>query len=510
MELIDEILNRVTMYRLTLYYLCALIGIAFIYCYFGILPYSAADLIISTGTAIFVSYLANWVFAKIFKAVTNVESVFITALILVLIVPFKFPVNFVFIVAVCVFAMASKYFTTIEKMHIFNPAAAAVVAVALLSPERAATWWVGTPAMFLPVLIGGLLLTRKIRRETLVVNFLIAYVILVSASTYLRIGTLDSIFLGLRNGLFQSSLLFFMFVMLTEPLTSPVTEKLQAYYSYLVAILYATPQLRLFGIIFTPEMALVLGNIFSYFISPKYRLELALVQKEQVSPDTLTFSFKNQGKMKFTPGQYMEWTLPHRGADSRGVRRYFSIASSPTEEDLLLAVKFYSPSSTYKQALFNLENENQIIASSLAGDFVLPNDISKPLVFISGGVGIAPFRSMIKYILDKNLTCDIVHIFINRNPEDIIFKDVLDSAIGNGVKTIYALTNTEKIPAGWTGLTGHLTSESVKQAVPDYDKRIFYVSGPQLMVQSVEKTLLSTGIGKRNIKTDFFPGYVEK
>ena len=106
-------------------------------------------------------------------------------------------------------------------------------------------------------------------------------------------------------------------------------------------------------------------------------------------------------KINFKPGQYMEWTLAHGASDSRGVRRFFTIASSPTEKDLRIGVKFYPEPSSFKNYLLAMPVDEEIIATSRAGDFTLPKDDKQEIVLIAGGIGITPFRSMIKYLLDK-------------------------------------------------------------------------------------------------------------
>ncbi len=143
--------------------------------------------------------------------------------------------------------------------------------------------------------------------------------------------------------------------------------------------------------------------------------------------------------------------------------------------------------------------KQQIIASQLTGDFTLPKDLEKPLTLVAGGVGVAPFRSMIKYIVDKKLKVNIVHLFINKTKEDIVYKELFDQAEAYGVHTIYFVSSKE----------GHLTPESVKTKITDFKKRKFYISGPELMVRSIEKTLLAAGLPKSQLKTDFFPGYIE-
>lgn len=498
------------MYRLTLYYLIFLVAVAIVLSRFGLVNTNPADLVISSLIATGVCFVANYVFAKLFNAVTNVESVFITALILTLIIPTSLPGNLTFIIIASVLAMAAKYLLTVEKRHLFNPAAVSVLAISLISPEHAATWWIGTPAMLPFVLVGGLLLLRKIRREDMVFIFLIVYLAVIGIGSLISSTSVSTVVTILQISILHSAVFFFAFVMLTEPLTSPSTERLRGFYAGFIAILYSTPMLRFISVGLTPEMALCIGNVFSYIISPNYRLGLFLNKKLQLSQDTYSFVFNKQKNFRFLPGQYMEWTLPHKNADSRGVRRYFSISSSPTEENLEMTVKFYDPSSSYKKELITLSSKKQIVAAQVAGDFTLPENLKTPLVFIAGGVGIAPFRSMIRYIIDKNLSADIILLYTNRTVNDILYADIFEKAKSNGVKTIYNLTDVKNAPQDWRGTTGYLTSQTIQERIPDYKKRKYYLSGPQLMVQNFEETLRKTGVAGNQIKTDFFPGYSEK
>src|SRR5690349_19121676 len=122
---IDSFLNKITMYRLTLYYLIVLVGVALIFMAVHLLPYSPMDLLLDSILAVTICYISNNIFAYIFRAKPNSESVLITALILILIIPLKFPVNMTFFITASAIAMGSKYFLTVEKQHIFNPAAVA-------------------------------------------------------------------------------------------------------------------------------------------------------------------------------------------------------------------------------------------------------------------------------------------------------------------------------------------------------------------------------------------------
>lgn len=508
MNIIDNFLDKITMYKLTLYYLIILVGAAISLSLLGIHSYDPVDIIYDTALAVAACYIANHIFAWIFRTNTNSESVFITALILVLIIPVKLPLNFGFIVIASILSMGIKYLPVIEKRHIFNPVAGAVLSYTLLFPRYSATWWVGTPWLLPFVVIGGLLLMRKTQRENLVFIFLSISLILISGSSFIHGGTFFSAVRIITQSIFRSPLFFFAFVMLLEPLTSPTTEKLRGWYAALVAVLYSTPQLRLFGLIFTPEMALCIGNVFSYLVSPWSRFTLKLIEKTQTSFDTIDFVFSPSQKFSFTPGQYMEWTLSHKGTDGRGNRRYFTIASSPSEENIRIGVKFYEKRSSYKNAMYALSKGSTITASQIAGEFVLPKDDKRKIVFMAGGIGITPFRSIIKYLLDKKIARQIILLYSNKNAQEIAYKEIFDKAQAElRIKTVYTLTNKESIPTGWQGEVGRVDGGMIKRQITDYNERLFYLSGPHAMVAAFEEELHQIGISGKNIKKDFFPGF---
>ena len=116
--------------------------------------------------------------------------------------------------------------------------------------------------------------------------------------------------------------------------------------------------------------------------------------------------------------------MAHDHPDSRGIRRWFTISSSPTEQHIWLTTRFTDRGSTFKRKLKELAEGDEIIVSGLEGDFVLPKHLSRPMAFIAGGIGITPFRSMIKYLLDKDLKADIILLYSNRTVRDVVFKEI--------------------------------------------------------------------------------------
>ncbi len=450
-------------------------------------------------------WTANWLLAAIFKVPTNVESVYITALILALIIdPVKSLVDLQFLGWAAILAMSSKYVLSLYNKHLFNPAAIAVVITAFTLGESA-SWWVGTASMLPAVLIGGLLLVRKLREERIVGIFILTSLVTICIVSLMQGLSLPK---ELQQLLLESPLFFFATIMFTEPLTMPPTQKLRDIYAIMVGILFV-PQMHVGPIYSTPELALVVGNLYSYIVSLKHKVMLKLRRKSTIAANIVDFVFKPSHRLAFEPGQYMEFTLAHPRPDSRGNRRYFTLASSPTEDNLRLGVRFYPEGSSFKRALSRLDNRTTMLAGQVAGDFTLPKDPDRKLVFIAGGIGITPFRSMLKYLVDMNEPRDIVLFYVNRRANEIAYTDVLNQAQTlPGIRVYYTLTDNEAIPRNWRGLSGRINTSMMRKLVPDFQERTFYLSGPPDMVRATERMLKNVQVNPRQIKKDFFPGLV--
>ncbi len=505
MKFIDDFLNSITMYRLLLYYLMVLVIVGAIFSALGLLPFNYVWFIISVLFLLAVSIISNSVFARVFEAHTNVESAYISAFILALIItPATNIQELVFLGWAATVATASKYILNIKKKHIFNPVAISV-ALTAFALGNSATWWIGTAVMVPVVILGGILIVRKIQREDLFFSFLISAVVVILTVSALNGTNTVSIF---QKIFVDSPLLFFAFVMLTEPLTTPPTKKLRIIYGALVGFLFA-PQMHVGSLYSTPELALVIGNIYSYIVSPKEKLLLRLKEKIKLAPNMYDFIFEDHADFAYVPGEYMEWTLTHHTPDDRGNRRYFTIASSPTEKNIRIGLRFYDASSTFKTTMLRMAPGSTIAAGQRAGDFVLPKNPEQKLAFIAGGIGITPFRSQIKYLTDTKQKRDIVLFYSNKTASEIVYKDIFDEAgAAFGMRTVYALTNGEQIPAGWTGRIGRIDAAMIAAETPDYRERIFYLSGPSSLVNGFQDVLRSMGVKDSHIKTDFFPGFI--
>ncbi len=147
-------------------------------------------------------------------------------------------------------------------------------------------------------------------------------------------------------------------------------------------------------------------------------------------------------------------------------------------------------------------------ASQLSGEFTLPKNKKEKIVLVAGGIGVTPYRSMIKYLIDKGETRDVVLLYACSGSGDFAYKELFDEAVLKiGLKIVYIITNIKNAPEGWSGATGYIDASMLKEHVGDYASRRFYLSGPQKMVTNYYDTLVKMGVSRSNIVTDYFPGF---
>jgi glycine betaine catabolism B len=509
MQIVDRFLNKLTLYRLTLYYLIALLGLGLVLSIFGVVPVSALGILSSTAILLAVCLVVNAVAARLLRIKSNPESTLITALILALIMPPAWlitdPRHALVTALAGAVAIASKYLLSLRRQHAFNPAAVGALVSGLVFGNYA-SWWVGSTALLPLVALGGLLLVRKVSRVRFVGVFLGAFLAFNVALALVQGLSLDLVMQSVLFVFGQTSLLFFAAVMFTEPMTSPKRFPVQIIYAAIVALLYQ-PQLTILGQNLTPEEALLAGNLFSFIVSPSFKVRLPLKKAREIGEGIWSFTFEKPKGLAYRPGQYMEWSLHVPYADSKGSRRHFSLASSPTEPDIMIAARLTSPLSRYKQVMVDMEPGTLVTAGELGGDFVLPKDPDIPLAFIAGGIGITPFRSMIRYLVDKGERRDIVLLYSNYREDEIVFKNVLCDAENAGIKIVHTLTDRDALPKRWNGRTGFIDARMIREEVSRIPSRRFYVSGSPGMVNTMKKVLRSAGVPRRHIRTDYFPGY---
>ena len=231
---------------------------------------------------------------------------------------------------------------------------------------------------------------------------------------------------------------------------------------------------------------------------------LTLFEKKQEAKDVMSFKFKGDEPLNWKPGQYLFYTLPNDDPDNRGVTRYFTISSAPFEKFIMVttriskprlpAVKAGKPSSSFKKSLTEMKIGNRITASGPDGDFTI-RDPKKNYVFIAGGIGITPFRSILLDLDHKKLPINAQLLYANRD-KDIVFKSEVKSLIPQNPNfKINYFISPQRIDA------------STIEQLNNINNRMFYVSGPESFVDAYSQILKNIGIPNQNIKLDHFPGY---
>src|SRR3989344_4990064 len=275
---IDNFLNRITMYRLMLYFLLALFLLSLLLSALGVLSFNPQDLILSVVILTIVSLVVNKLLAWGFKAPVNEESSYITALILALIIyPPSVGSGYLssggFLSLAAAMAMSSKYLLASRHKHIFNPAALAVSVASFTAFGYSASWWAGNINLLPLILLGGFLVVRKIQRWEMLGAFFGTIVITVLLTSINGAEPMPVF----RYLVLFSPIFFFAFVMFTEPLTAPLSRAGRLCYAAIIGFLFAWPvYIGTFYVL--PEIALLLGNLFAFAISPKGRYLLKLVR----------------------------------------------------------------------------------------------------------------------------------------------------------------------------------------------------------------------------------------
>jgi ferredoxin-NADP reductase len=232
-------------------------------------------------------------------------------------------------------------------------------------------------------------------------------------------------------------------------------------------------------------------------------MQVTFERAEAEADNIKTFYFRPEKPVHYTAGQYTELTLPHKNPDKRGLKRWFTLSSSPTDELLTITTKYAGDdkSSSFKKALFKLKPGTELHMAEPMGDFVLPKLIQTPLVFVAGGIGITPFHSILSWLSETHESRPIKLLYGVRTEEEIVFQDTLHKA---HVEPIIIVS--EPSPA-WGGERGRLSAELVLGLEKPSEDTLVYVSGPEPMVESLEKDLEKAGLKKHQFVGDFFPNY---
>ena len=222
------------------------------------------------------------------------------------------------------------------------------------------------------------------------------------------------------------------------------------------------------------------------------------IKRKKEASNIYSYYFKKPTNFKYIAGQYFELSLSHQNPDSRGIKRWYTLSSSPEEEYLSITTKHTKDGSSFKKALFDIKKDQQIKISACYGDFVLPKDKHKHLVFLVGGIGITPVLSILKTLKisnDQSYIIDIIYLLSNLD-------ELVDLSPYHNFINKLTIIDTSKLNSFYTSkelikyLEGH--------HILNY---LIYLSGPEKMIDTLTNDLIANKIDKNKIISDYFEGY---
>ncbi len=232
---------------------------------------------------------------------------------------------------------------------------------------------------------------------------------------------------------------------------------------------------------------------------------LTLVAKETVARDTVELQFEKPEGFQYVAGQYGGFTLLNPAeTDAKGNTRRFSLVSAPHESTLKIVTRIQQ--SSFKRELNKLEPGSTLKFAGPTGNFVLPTEHQKPVILIAGGIGIAPFYSMIKETLLHTPTREIILFYGNQTLQDSAYIEALETLAQKhaSFKLVLTLSNPA---ADWAGNVGYITDDLIIKNTSNYTEQLYYVCGSPAMVQAMQQVLAEIEIPADQINVEDFPGY---
>jgi ferredoxin-NADP reductase len=239
---------------------------------------------------------------------------------------------------------------------------------------------------------------------------------------------------------------------------------------------------------------------------PIYKTKLKC--RQEIAAGTMAFHFEKPEGFVYKAGQFADYTLINSSeTDAEGNTRGFSFASAPYEVDLMSATRMRD--TAFKRVLKTMEIGTELTLDAPYGSFTLHNNTQIPAVFLTGGIGVTPVRSIVLQATHDNLPHKILLFDSNRRPEDAAFLDDLTEAQKNNPNFTFVGTMTEMENSGreWHEETGVITKAMLLKYIGDLTLPIYYVAGPPAMVTAMRKTLNEAGVNDDNIRTEEFSGY---
>lgn len=230
-----------------------------------------------------------------------------------------------------------------------------------------------------------------------------------------------------------------------------------------------------------------------------------MIERGEVAENTLEIAFELEGRtIKFEPGQYLFLApVDPPYEDDRGNRRHFSFLDSPNRNKVVkIATRIRA--SGFKMALRDLPLGSDFEIEGPGGDFLLPADTRRRLVFLTGGIGITPFMSMSRWAMEEELPYRITLVYSNRNRDSAAYLGELEEyAQSDNYDLVLTMTDDPE----WKGERGLVDAGFLERHLDSPTECRFMSAGPPNMVQALSGELEKLGVDEGMVRADNFAGY---
>ncbi len=239
-------------------------------------------------------------------------------------------------------------------------------------------------------------------------------------------------------------------------------------------------------------------------------MRIHLKERRQETSEVISFVFDLGGQpLDYSAGQFAFFELDELAfPDERGKRRHFTISSAPTETKTqgIIMITTRLRGSGFKETLRHSPLGYELTVEPPKGRFTLPAGEIRPHLFIAGGIGITPYRSILRNAADLKATVNATLLHLNRTSADIVFRDELEN-LARQMPTLKLVHILEQPEAGWQGATGQLTQALLDERAPNYRDSLIWLSGPPGFVHDYRERLSQLGVNEENLRADSFTGY---
>jgi ferredoxin-NADP reductase len=215
----------------------------------------------------------------------------------------------------------------------------------------------------------------------------------------------------------------------------------------------------------------------------------------------------DDGYFEFRAGQHVDLVFanPQQGTENDNFRT-FSLASSPQgKKSIMIAMRMRK--TIFKTALQTAALGTKFVVSRSRGSFTLHKDVTRPAVFLAGGIGIAPIRSILQHAAQERLERKLYLFYSNRESDDAAFMEELESLGAQNHNFIFVPTITGHKTMAWPYEKGHINYEMLKRYLLGFIGPVYYIAGPSGMVAAMTSLLNSSGVSEDDVKTEEFGDY---